>query len=361
MARARHPMLMPQLVSRRELLSMLAACGGCATIPAAGSAFPGGDWNAVPAADGRAASSLRALLAGLDTTGMMVVSAGRAVFSYGDTTKISYLASARKSLVSMTYGPSIARGLIDPDATLASIGFDDLGGLLPIERKATIRDLLQARSGVYHPAANLGDASERAPNRGAVEPGSYFLYNNWDFNALGAIFERLTRRPLYQAFESDIARPIGLQDWDIDAQAVRNDTHASSHPAQHFVLSTRDMARLGLLMLRGGNWRGTEVIARSWIRQTTRIVTSAREVQRTSPFVDGLGYGYLWWIFDPAGAWSASIKGGFTASGAFGQFITVLPKLDLVIAHKTVAPSRLNVTPEDYFRKVLPAAIALVG
>ena len=35
----------------------------------------------------------------------------------------TYLASARKSLVSMTYGPAVARGEIDLDATL---GFDRL-------------------------------------------------------------------------------------------------------------------------------------------------------------------------------------------------------------------------------------------
>ena len=155
------------------------------------------------------------------------------------------------------------------------------------------------------------------------------------------------------AFGEDIAGPIGCEDWDENlhaTQAIRNDTGASSWPAHHFMLSTRDMARIGLLMLRGGRWGDAQVVPRDWIRQTTAITTPAAEVARTSPFID----------FDPASPWPDAMKGGYTASGAFGQFITVLPKLDLVIAHKTQAPSQLNVPPERYFAEVVPALMKLV-
>ena len=219
-----------------------------------------------------------------------------------------------------------------------------------------------ARSGIYHKAANEGDASALAPKRGSVKPGSYFLYNNWDFNALGAIYQRLTERDFYKAFEEDIVRPAGLQDWNLkvhQTQAIRNDTHLSDYPARHFVLSTRDMARLGQVMLQKGRWREQQVIPAEWSARTTALSTPASEVARTSPFIDGLGYGWLWWIFDPAAKWPAPLKGGYTASGAFGQFITVAPALDMVVAHKVVAPSKLNVPADAYFGKILPAALAL--
>ena len=343
---------------RRQFLLASMAAAATSASGAAPAPYPHAEW--LRRAPPHPAAALEVLLAGLETTALMVIHRGCVIASHGDEAHLSYLASARKSLVSMTYGPAVARGAIDPDATLQSLGFDDLGGLLPMERTATIRQLLMARSGVYHPAANLGDASDRAPPRGSVRPGSYFLYNNWDFNALGAIYERLTGRTIYQGFEADIAAPIGLQDWNPAVQAVRNDTGKSSHPAQHFVLSTRDMARLGLLMLREGRWNGREVISRRWVRLTTRTSTRAAEVARTSPFVPGLGYGYLWWTFDTAGKWPWGLRGGYTASGAMGQFITVLPAIDLVVAHKTQAPGGGNVMPEDYLYKVLPAAVALV-
>jgi CubicO group peptidase (beta-lactamase class C family) len=304
--------------------------------------------------------ALFALLETLDTTALMVVHDGRIIASHGDVRLKSYIASARKSLVSMIYGVAVARGAIHLDTTLEAIGFDDIGGLLPIERTATIRHLLMARSGVYHRAANFGDASDLAPPRGSVRPGEYFLYNNWDFNALGAIYQKVTGRDLYKAFDEDIARPIGMQDWDIALQLVRNDTGESAHPAQHFVLSTRDMARVGQLMLQGGRWGPKQVLPRAWVELTTAVATSAAEVARTSPFVDGLGYGYLWWVLDPAAKWPGDLKGGYSASGAAGQFITILPALNLVVAHKVRAPSNLNVDAQRYFNEVLPAATRLV-
>ena len=305
------------------------------------------------------AAGLRATLEGLQTSAMLVLRGGRPLFAYGDLAQTSYIASARKSLVSMLYGPAVASGRIRLERTLAQMDFDDIGGLLPRERQASIRDLLMARSGVYHKAANGGDASDRAPPRGSVRPGSYFLYNNWDFNALGAIYERQTGRDFYQAFAQDIAAPIGLRDYRIADQAIRNDTHLSEYPARHFVLSTRDMASLGQLMLQQGRWESRQVLPAGWVARTTALATPAAEVMRTSPFVAGLGYGWLWWVFDPAGPWPAALKGAYTASGAYGQFITVVPRLDLVVAHKVVAPSDRNVPPEVYLHRILPAAMTL--
>jgi CubicO group peptidase (beta-lactamase class C family) len=351
-------------LTRRLFLAASAAAAGCQTrLGGATAQVPTAAWESAAPPHASAAVALDALLSKLDTTSVVAVHEGRVIHRYGDERRLSYLASARKSLVSLLYGPSIANGRIHPEATLEVLGFDDLGGLSPLERTATIRDLLQARSGVYHPAANLGDASARAPARGSVKPGTHFLYNNWDFNALGALFEKSTGRKLYTAFGEDIARPIGCEDWDENlhaAQAIRNDTGASSWPAHHFVLSTRDMARVGLLMLRGGRWGDAQIVPRAWVKLTTAISTPAAEVARTSQFIDGLAYGYLWWVFDPVHPWPDAMKNGYTASGAFGQFITVLPKLDLVIAHKTQAPSKLNVPPERYFAEIVPAVMKLV-
>ena len=59
-----------------------------------------------------------------------------------------------------------------------------------------------------------------------------------------------------------------------------------------------------------------------------------------SPFLmitvpsESFGYGYMWWVWGGPTAVGA-YRGAYTARGAFGQFITVLPELDLVIAHKT--------------------------
>ena len=76
-------------------------------------------------------------------------------------------------------------------------------------------DLLEARSGVYHPALYETPAmAKQRPARGSHEPGTFWYYNNWDFNALGTIYEHATGSGIYDALDRLIARPIGMQDYD---------------------------------------------------------------------------------------------------------------------------------------------------
>jgi CubicO group peptidase (beta-lactamase class C family) len=271
--------------------------------------------------------------------------------TYGDVQTLSYLASVRKSVLAMLYGNYVASGKVRLDKTLAELGLDDVGGLTPDEKRATIRDLLTARSGVYHPASNSGDDLASAPPRGSQAPGTYMLYSNWDFNAVGAIFEQETGRNIYDALETDIARPIGMQDWDRSAQQKSGDTTRSRFRAYHMYLSTRDMARIGYLMLREGNWAGRQVIPRDWAREIRRPVTPVGQMnperRRSGPW----GYGYLWWVWDGPSA-TGPYERAYTGLGAVGQHITVLPKLDLVVAHKT-RPGGTGSVSHQQFLEVL--------
>lgn len=268
----------------------------------------------------------------MKTTGLAVIVDGEILFDYGDTEELSYIASCRKSVLSMMYGKYVENRTIDLDKTLDELGISDINGLFPIERQATIRHLLTARSGVYHPASIDGDDLQYAPQRGTVKPGSYFLYNNWDFNAAGVIFEKLTNRDIYKAFEQDIAIPIHMQDFKLEKQQKLGDSTKSNYLAYHFWLSTRDMARLGVLMLNIGNWDGCQIIPENWVELTTSTVTPTSEINPDFKREWKLKYGYMWWI------WSSDNKifdGAYYASGSYGQYLLIIPKLNMVISHKT--------------------------
>ena len=341
----------PRWMGRRAIASLLVAALaiGCATpaiqgtrTPAAAAVapvYPGATWDSIanPEAVGWSRDGLeqvRAKLATMPSTGFMAVVGGRVLTSYGDLQTLSYLASVRKSVLSMLYGNYVANGTVRLDKTLAELGLDDVGTLTDGEKQATIRDLLSARSGIYHPASNAGDDLASAPPRGSQRPGTYMLYSNWDFNAVGAIFEQETGRNIYDALETDLARPIGMQDWDRSAQRKSGDTTRSRYLAYHMYLSTRDMARIGYLMLREGNWAGRQVVPRAWVRESTSPITPVGQMnperRRSGPW----GYGYLWWVWDGPQE-TGPYEGAFTGLGAVGQHITVLPALDLVVAHKT--------------------------
>ena len=315
-------------------------------VPSPGGAVgPGQEWQRIadPTTLGYSRAGLDSALTiarGMRTSALLVAVGGNSLLEHGDLADTSYIASARKSVLSMLYGRYVENGTIRLDEALAEIGIDDRRALLPLERTATVEQLLGARSGVYHPGSNPGDALVMAPPRGSQKPGTYNLYSNWDFNALGTIFEKKTGRSIYDAFESDIARPIGMQDFHRSVHRRQGDTTKSIHPAYHFVLSTRDMARLGQLMLRDGRWGGRQVIPASWVRRSTRTVTPPAEMNppgiRAQALAFGQGYSFLWWTRERPDTTDV-FHGAYAAEGAFGQYILVVPKLDMVVAHKVVA------------------------
>lgn len=262
----------------------------------------------------------------LATTSMMVVQGGEIVYRYGNLSDVSYLASARKSVLSMLFGRYVVEGKINLSMTLGEVGIEEDDGLLPVEKNAKIRDLLTSSSGVYHAAGSPG-GNENTPERGKTVPGSVFLYNNWDFNVLGAVFEKRAGKTVFQALKEDLAEPLGFQDFDINRQRMMGYDNQSSYLAYHLFLSARDMARLGQLMLRGGKWDGKTIVPETWIAQSTKMRFTPEQTKSK----EGLGYGYLWWIptsSDPA------FKGSYLMNGNFGQFVLCLPAIDTVIVHR---------------------------
>jgi CubicO group peptidase (beta-lactamase class C family) len=305
---------------------------------------PGVNWERVkPELAGYSSARLAALGAWLktqQTTALVVSVGGRLIFEYGDTSRVSKVASVRKSILAMLFGNYAAQGKVNFDATVEQLGLEDVQPFLPIEKHATLTHLLTARSGIYLPSGN-DTLTSLSPRRGAQAPGTHFQYQNWDFNAAGAAFEKITGTDVFDALEKALARPIGMQDFDRTRQRKVSALSDSVHPEYAMYLSTRDMARIGVLMARGCSWAGKPVFPRQWCQYITTLVTPQHDLH---PSALGLatearrwGYGVLWWVWD-ARAWpgvvSGPYDGAYAAMGANGQYIVVLPALDLVVAHK---------------------------
>ena len=326
-----HPRMTRRATLAGATLAALAApaLGQTATIP-------GATWSryARPEDAGFRSEGLeavRAMAAQLTTTSLMVVRGGRIAWSMGDIAEVSYLASARKSILSMLYGRYVEAGTIDLERTVGDIGIDDVQPLLPIERTAKVRHLLTATSGIYHPQGSPGGSTTGVPERGSKTPGEYFYYNNWDFNVCGSVFEKLTGKTVFAALGSDLAGPLGFEDWDPSRQRMLGFPAQSRHLAYHLFLSGRDMARLGMVMARGGKWGGQQVVPEAWVRESTKLRISSANL--TEGFKDGpLGYGYLWWV--PETRTGAAWRNSSLANGNYGQFILAMPETDTVIVHR---------------------------
>ena len=137
--------------------------------------------------------ALRAFLRTEQTAAMMVVVHGKVVFEYGDVTRVSKIASIRKSILAMLFGNAVAAGKIDIKRTVVDLGLQEKEPFLPNETHATLEDLLTAHSGIYRDEAS-DDFTRRQPRLGSEFPGTTFYYNNWEFDAAGTAYEKLTGR-----------------------------------------------------------------------------------------------------------------------------------------------------------------------
>jgi CubicO group peptidase (beta-lactamase class C family) len=295
--------------------------------------YPGADWASANSPESMGWSSAKLAVAQayakrIGSAAVMVVDDGVVVAAWGDVTHKYFCHSMRKSLMSALYGIYVAEGRIDLTATLKDLGIDDLTPLTEAEKTATVKDLLSARSGVYIEAAGEA-ASMKAmrPARGSHAPGTFWYYNNWDFNALGTIFDQLSgEKNIYTAFDKRIADPIGMQDYD-PAEFSYSYEPYSKHPYYGFRLSARDSARFGLLFLRNGRWGDQQVVPADWVREST---TPHSVIGPQS------GYGYMWWTGEGEGGFPNVDEGPGTyhASGAYGQEIIVMPSRNLVVVHR---------------------------
>jgi CubicO group peptidase (beta-lactamase class C family) len=301
--------------------------------------FPGSTWRTLssPEKYGWSKEKLAAAQAyanadSIHTSAVMVVQGGEVVDQWGDFDKKIDSYSVRKSLLSALYGIYSAEGVIDINQTLEQLGIDDSPDPLTKEEKqARVVDLLRARSGVYH-AVDFETAymQKSRPPRGSHAPGTFWYYNNWDFNVLGTIFEKKTGLKIGDAFYQRIAKPIGMQDFQ-PSDLFYFGGPLSIHPAYHFEITARDMARFGLLYLRHGRWNGKQIVPEAWVEKSSH----ANEMVK-SDGADNGGYEYLWWV-DYGGVHfpEVSLPGIYSARGNGAHFIFIIPTLDMVIVHRT--------------------------
>jgi CubicO group peptidase (beta-lactamase class C family) len=267
----------------------------------------------------------------IGSAAVMIVEGGAVVAQWGDVDRRYKCHSIRKSLLSALIGLHVETGTIDLGKTLADLGIDDREGLSPREKAAKVIDLLMARSGVYHPTGYETEFMKNLkPARGSQGPGTWWCYNNWDFNTLGTIFEQAAGRSLFEEFRDRIAAPLEMQDFSYgadrrDGEYISFDT--SVHRAYPFRMSARDLARFGLLYLRGGRWKERQIIPEKWVRMSVRSYSHAGERG---------GYGYMWWVAqgDVHFPHMSVPPGTYSARGSGGHYVVVVPPMDLVVVHR---------------------------
>ncbi len=334
------------------MLCALVAVGLFVRPAVAQEVYPGAAWEKVasPESVGWSSEKLKAARdysSTIKTSAVTIVLGGRVLDEWGETATKFNVHSIRKSLLTAMYGIHVADGRIDLTKTVGELGIDDNEpSLTPEEKQATLLDVLKARSGVYHPALYETAGMKAArPKRWSHPPGTFWYYNNWDFNVAGVVFERAVRNSIFREFKERIADPIGMQDYRVDdGQYVTGPD--SVYAAYPFRLTARDMARFGLLFLRNGRWGWRQLIPAQWVKDS---VTSYSDAGPSG------GYGYMWWVAaNGKHLPGVSIPdGSYSARGAGGHCILVIPAFDLVIVHRVNTDIQDNSVSGGEFGKLV--------
>jgi len=271
---------------------------------------------------------------------LMVIKSGYVIIAWGEVAKPIPNFSIRKSFLNSLYGMGYDSGNISLDVTLAELGIDDVQSLTDTEKSATILNLMTSSSGVYHPGAYESKEQKGArPPRGSFNPGTFFYYNNWDFNTLGSIYNKLSSKDLFASFKENISDNIHMQDFNLSHTSYVYDNE-SKFPAYNFKSSARDDARFGYLYLRKGRWEDQQLISEDWVDMSFKMHIKTADYY----YYD---YGLLWWI--------DTTNQQYIARGNSGQYIAVLPKEDMVIVFRADPGSVVNkwlgmrVKPQESF------------
>jgi CubicO group peptidase (beta-lactamase class C family) len=233
--------------------------------------------------------------------------------------------SASKSLISALVGIAIERRLIPGVREPIVSYFPDLLKSTDVrKRQITIEDLLTMRAGLESTSSrNYGawvlsrNWVQFALNRPMLaDPGTTMDYSTGNTHLLSAILTRATGSSTWQFAQKSLAGPLGfsLPQWPTDPQGIY-------FGGNDMLLTPRQMVAFGTLYLNHGVFveggSRVQVIPSAWV--------DASLVPRGRSGWSDQQYGYGWWIRDLAG------HPAFHAWGYGGQFIFVVPGLDLVV------------------------------
>jgi signal peptidase I len=256
-------------------------------------------------------------------------------FAGWNATRLHTLQSVSKSFTSALIGIAIERGEIESVDEHVIDFFPQWRDELaedPRWAAQRVEDLLTMRTGTdYHERGE--DSPHFQLNRTptgwdrfyldrpmVTEPGKYWQYDSGGVILLSALLKQRSGMHADAYADKYLFAPLG-----IERTAWFRNREGHPHTGGGLSLLPQDMAKFGLLYLRGGRWGDQQVVPEWWVE------TSAR---RHFSFPPGrghrVGYGYLWWILepDPDGEGEQDI---YAAMGFRAQYIFVVPEHDMVV------------------------------
>lgn len=241
-----------------------------------------------------------------------------------DQNSVFTLQSTSKSVTSALIGIAIDKGYIPSVNEPISTYFPQiLESGSEYKSQITIWNLLTHTTGLNaSDTANWNEwlASDNWVNyvleRPATSrPGTVLSYFTGNTHLLSAIIQQATGKTAYEFGEEYLFDPL-----DMDSVECSTDPQGISDGGNGFAMNVYDMAKFGELYLNNGNWNGEQIISEQWVKDSTTL-----QFDRSSGSAD---YGYQWWVR----TFGENNHPAYFAQGHYGQYIFVVPDLNLVVA-----------------------------
>jgi CubicO group peptidase (beta-lactamase class C family) len=248
-------------------------------------------------------------------------------------TELHTLQSISKSITSMVLGIVLEQNKKIDINTKCLPFFKEYASAIsdPVKQTISLEDLLTMRSGLtWDEAAYDGtdDCTKMEKTDDWIEyvltkpmdtiPGRVFEYNSGASVLLGKLVRIISGERIDKLAEKVLFKPLGIKDY-----YWKTTPYGEIDSEGGLYLSSKDLAKIGQLILNMGKWDGNQIIPESWITACTSPV-----VPDVNPRVGTkTGYGYQWWVPKHNNGKSEIIAG----RGYGGQFLMIVPKEDLVV------------------------------
>jgi CubicO group peptidase (beta-lactamase class C family) len=282
----------------------------------------------------------------------LVLRGGAVIARWGNPRQVDFTFSVAKSYLSLLAGIAVADGLIRELDEPVRLTVPDGGFEGPHNGAITWRHLLQQTSEWEGTLFGKSDVVDRNRNlalegkgrkgdaRPLRAPGTFWEYNDVRVNRLSLALLWLFRRPLPEVFAERIMQPIGASvEWrwhgyrtsmvEIDGRMIES-VSGGSHWGGGIAIHAEDQAKIGLLMLRRGVWKGRRVLAERWIEESL------------TPCALNPSYGLMWWLNTARKRYAHATEQSFFASGAGGNITWVDPVHDLVAVMRWMDPAAVD-------------------
>ncbi|PYP80885.1 MAG: hypothetical protein DMD35_03525 [Gemmatimonadetes bacterium] len=160
-------------------------------------------------------------------------------------------------------------------------------------------------------------------------PGERFNYSSGDAIALGGVLHAVTGESASEYARHTLFAPIGITDYTW----FTGQPNGLPEMGGGLSLTAPDMARLGYLLLRRGQWGAAPIVTPAWVAS----MSERRSVGVAQWRGYMLDFGRMLWELPPPTG--TADFGAVAAAGVGGQWVIVVPSRDLVVVATGAAVS----------------------